>query len=85
MSYLVIGFIPERSDRLSDLPVSPLTEDGGVHTPLRQDGYYGSPPIELAEHWRKHKVHPRERVVVVRVVDELPSERRPGIRAELGE
>jgi hypothetical protein len=85
MSYLVIGFIPERSGRLSDLPVRPLAESSGVHTPLRQDGYYGEAPLELAEHWRNNKVHPRERVIVVKVVDEQPSENRPGISAERGE
>jgi len=71
-TYLVIGFIPEESNRLSGLQIPVLEDSGGVHTPLRQDGYYGSVESArgLAELWRENKVHPRECVAVVKVVDE---------------
>ena len=85
MSYLVIGFIPERSDRLSGLPITPLAESSGVHTPLRQDGYYSTAEgaLGVALCWRDAKLHSRERVVVVRVIDEPESENRPRI-SEIG-
>lgn len=82
MSYLVLGFIPERSSRIAELPITPLSEPSGVHTPLRQDGHYGDAESALgvAELWRQNPIHPRERVLVVEIVDEPPSANRPGVR-----
>lgn len=64
MSFLVIGFIPDAAP-----------ERDGVHTPLRQDGYYRTVDGAMgargvAEYWRANKKHPRERVAIVEVVDE---------------
>jgi hypothetical protein len=67
-SYLVIGFIPDNRD----------PERDGVHTPLRSDGYYFSPPVAVAELWRSNRLHPRERVVIVQVVDEQGDETTGG-------
>ena len=62
MRFLVLGFIPDNKDHDRD----------GVHTPLRSDGYYGSKetPIGVANLWRSKRLHPRERIVVVQIVND---------------
>lgn len=60
-SYLLIGFITDRDHG---------NKFAGVHTPLRQDGYYGEPPYGLADHWRQNPMHPMETVAIVQVVDD---------------
>jgi hypothetical protein len=59
--YLVIGFIPDNDD---------WKPGRGVHTPLRQDGYYGGPPVGVADDWRKNPIHPQERIAIVQVISD---------------
>ncbi|MGI9423018.1 MAG: hypothetical protein ACR2PA_07480 [Hyphomicrobiaceae bacterium] len=65
-SYFVIGFVPD-----DDHPQN--HREGGVHTPLRSDGYYGpgegiDEAMRVREKWRRNKLDPRERIEVVKIV-----------------
>ena len=67
-AYIVLGFIPDRDDEHEDDPAGPLR---GVHTPLRQDGFYSKPTaLAMAKEWRKKLMEPREKVSVFEVIDE---------------
>lgn len=61
-SYLVLGFVTE----------APSETGCGVHTPLRSDGYYADDqmPLGVAEHWRKNRLVPEERIVIVKIVSD---------------
>lgn len=61
-TFLVLGFLPDNRD----------LERDGVHTPLRSDGYYARPemPTQVANLWRRKRLHPMERIVVVQIVND---------------
>jgi hypothetical protein len=68
-SFLVLGFVPENSPVHPGLRLS-NGAGTGVHWPLRSDGYYSGPPFGVARDWRARPAHPRERVVIVRIVND---------------
>jgi len=62
MTFLVLGYIPDNADDDRD----------GVHTPLRSDGHYfdEESAVGVAELWRRKRLDPRERIVVVEIVND---------------